>query len=280
MRRQTRTVLLGAFAAAALAAIGAGVWFLAPSVSPLILAPPEEALPLPPESPRLVENEDMAQCLALLRTDPEGALALASAWDRREPNEGARHCQALALLSLGEAVQAATRLEALASRSSAGAVARAAVFAQATQAWLMAGDANRAVGAATLALTLTPEDPAALTDRALALGLLGRFAAAVQDLDDALRHAPDRVEALVFRAAAYRQLDRRQQALADVTRALMLDPGNAEALLERGILRQLQGDAAGAREDWERAITVAPDSAAADLAAQNLALSDAAAAPR
>lgn len=280
MRRQTRTVLLGAFAAAALVAIGAGVWSLRPPLAPMALTPPEEILPLPPESPRLVENDDMARCLGLLRFDPEGALALATAWEQREPNEGARHCQALALLAVGDAVQAATRLEALASRSAAGPVARAAVFAQATQAWLMAGDANRAVGAATLALTLTPDDPAALTDRALALGLLGQFAVALQDLEAALRLEPDRVEALVFRAAALRQLDRRQQALADITRALTIDPDNAEALLERGILRQLQGDAAGAREDWERAITVAPDSATADLAAQNLALSDAASTPR
>lgn len=280
MRRPTRTVLLGAFAAAALSAIGAGVWSSNPPLPPLMLAAPEEILPLPPQSPRLVENEEMSRCLDLLRVDPEGALALATAWERREPNEGARHCLALALLSLGEAVQAATRLEGLAARSSAGAVARAAVFTQATQAWLMAGDANRAVGAATLALTLTPDDPAALTDRALALGLLGRFSDSVQDLDEALRLEPNRVEALVFRAAAWRQLDRRQQALVDVTRALTLDPDNAEALLERGILRQLQGDAVGAREDWERAIVVAPDSATADLAAQNLALSDAASAPR
>ena len=48
-----------------------------------------------------------------------------------------------------------------------------------------------------------------------------------------------------------------------------------EALLEHGILRQRVDDQAGARQDWERAISLEPDSATADLAQQNLALLDA-----
>ena len=65
------------------------------------------------------------------------------------------------------------------------------------------------------------------------------------------------------------------QAATAVDRALELAPDNAEALLERGIIRQLRGDVRGARADWERTIEVAPDSAAADLAQQNLALNEA-----
>ena len=65
-----------------------------------------------------------------------------------------------------------------------------------------------------------------------------------------------------------------EPARAAIERALALVPDNAEALLERGILRQLRGDDAGARADWERAVEVAPDSVAADLARQNLSLSE------
>ena len=68
------------------------------------------------------------------------------------------------------------------------------------------------------------------------------------------------------RAAALRQLDRIPDALTDIAAALTLDPENVEALLERGILRQRQNNPAGARADWERAITLAPDSPTADLA--------------
>jgi len=273
MRRQTRTVLLGVFAAAALSALSAGLWLTA-TPTPALIAE-EEALPTPPEPPRLADGPDFDRCLALLREDAEGARRFAEAWDQAGGGEGARQCGALALIALGEPAMAAQRLESLANRSRAGNAARAAVYAQATQAWLMAGDANRAVGAATLALTLMPDDADALTDRALALGITGRFREAIEDLDRALVLAPDRAEALVFRAAAYRQSDRAEEAMRDVTRALVLEPDNAEALLERGILRQLRGDPAGARADWERAIEVAPNSAAADLAAQNLALNEA-----
>jgi hypothetical protein len=42
----------------------------------------------------------------------------------------------------------------------------------------------------------------------------------------------------------------------------------------------LAGDTEGARMDWERAIEIAPHSAAADLAFQNLALNEAGPAAR
>jgi two-component system nitrogen regulation sensor histidine kinase NtrY len=67
-------------------------------------------------------------------------------------------------------------------------------------------------------------------------------------------------------------VNRAAEALASVERALALAPDHPEALLERGILRQLRGDADGARRDWERVLAVAPDSLAADLADQNLSL--------
>ena len=60
-----------------------------------------------------------------------------------------------------------------------------------------------------------------------------------------------------------------------MTQSLTLDPENPEGLLERGILKQMRGDLAGARHDWEQVLQVAPDSPAADLAAQNLALNEA-----
>ena len=61
----------------------------------------------------------------------------------------------------------------------------------------------------------------------------------------------------------------------DIDRAVGRDPDDAEALLERGILRERSNDASGARADWERAISLEPDSDTADLAQQDLALLDA-----
>ena len=272
MRPPARTILLGACAAAALTALAATAWF---AFAPREATVAGDMLPLPPQPPRFAEGPDADRCFGLLRTDPDAALALAAAWERQGGGEGAQHCAALAVLATGDVTRAAEQLEQLATRSRASASARAAVFAQAAQAWLMAGEAQRTFAATTRALALTPDDVELLIDRAIALGTIGRHGEAVADLDRALASDPQRPDALVFRAAAWRQLDRADPARRDIERALALDPDNAEALLERGILRQLAGDTEGARMDWERAIELAPHSTAADLAFQNLALNEA-----
>ena len=272
-----RFPLLSAFAAVTLSALVGAAWLVA--TSPRIEIA-EDALPLPPEPPRFAEGPEADRCLGLLRTDPEAAQAFARNWEAQGGAEGAHHCAALALLAQGGIERAAEDLVALARRSGARKAARAAVFAQAAQAWLMAAEPGRAFAATTMALTLTPDDVELLIDRAAALGNMGRFGEAVVDLDRALASDPGRPDALVFRAAAWRNLDRAEPARRDVERALALEPANPEALLERGILRQLAGDTEGARMDWERAIEMAPHSATADLALQNLALNEAGAAAR
>jgi tetratricopeptide (TPR) repeat protein len=272
MRHPTRPVLLGAFAAALLAAIGGAAWF---ALRPAPVEAAGEALPAPPEPPRLSDSPDYDRCLALLRADALAARTLAERWEAAGGGDAARHCGALALVPLGEPEIAAQELERLAARTRAGVAARAMLYAQAGQAWLTAGAPSRAFAALTQGLVLMPADVEMLLDRAVATGLMGRFGEALADLDRALEADARRADAWTLRAAALRHLDRAEEAMRDVERALGLDPENAEALLERGILRQLRGDTAGAREDWQRAVVAAPDSAAADLAMQNLALNEA-----
>ena len=282
-------MMLGVSLAALLGtAAGAAFWLHSTTLTEAAEAPPapppeataapgpaEPALPLPPEPPRLTERPEYDACLQLLRDDPEEALTVAEAWERRGGGEGARHCTALAQLSLGEADRAAERLERLAGESRATNAARAAVYAQAAQAWTLAEQPGRAYAASTLALTMSPSDPALLVDRALAAASLGRYAETLLDVDTALKLEPSRPDILVFRAAALRHLDRQPDALQAVEQALALDPQQPEALLERGILKQLKGDTSGARADWQRTVASAPDSPAADLARQNLALNEA-----
>lgn len=272
MRLPARTIHLGGFALATLAAVLVAGWM---AFAPRAVQRAQDALPVPPQPPRFAEGPEADRCFALLRTDPDAALAVAAAWERTGGGKGAQHCAALAVLATGDVVRAAEQLEQLATRSQDTPSARAAVFAQAAQAWLMAGETQRAFATTTLALALTPDDVELLIDRAVALGIMGRHGEAVADLNRALASDPQRPDALVFRAAAWRQLDRAEPARRDIERALELDPENPEALLERGILRQLAGDTEGARMDWERAIELAPHSAIADLALQNLALNEA-----
>ena len=268
--KSARSLLFALLAAVfLLAGGGAAWWFLAREADEVA------ELPLPPEPPRLADGAEYERCLAMLRDDPEGALSFAEAWEATGGGEGARHCAALAQLTVGEPERAAEQLERLAIGSAAGPAARAAVFAQAGQAWMMAGEAGRAFAATTMALTLSPNDADLLTDRSVSLGTMRRYSEALADLDRALAIDPDRTEALVFRAAALRNTDRVDEALVAVHRALAIAPDNPEALLERGILRQLRNDSAGARADWQRVLNLAPDTPTADLAQQNLALSEA-----
>jgi tetratricopeptide (TPR) repeat protein len=83
--------------------------------------------------------------------------------------------------------------------------------------------------------------------------------------------SPKRVDALIYRASAYRQLGSLDLALDDATRALTLDPNAIAGLLERGNIRRLKGDSAGAKVDWQRILALAPKSAEAQAAADNLA---------
>ncbi len=234
-----------------------------------------EVLPLPPVSPRLGEGRDYEHCMDMMASDPSGALDFAEAWEATGGGEGAQHCHAMAAIELGDPATGAAMLDRLAQDSAAPALTRAAVFGQADSAWMMAGDAARAYASATLAATLSPDDPDLLIERAVAGATLGRFPEVVEDLTRALDLDPRRADALVYRAAAQRHLERLDLAVDDIDRAFALDPDSPEALLERGIIRQRTGDLRGARGDWQRAAELAPDSGTGDLAQQNLALLEA-----
>lgn len=267
-----RSPLLAGLAVLLLA--GGGAWWYAAAPASED-ADTDEMLPIPPIPPRIAEGAEYERCLSMLNVDPTGAHAFADAWLATGGGDGAEHCLALATVQLGEPGDGAEQLDTLANHSGASATARASVYGQAGQAWLMAGDPSRALGSTTLALSLAPDDVDLLVDRSIASATLERYDDAVEDLSRALEFDPRRADALVFRAAANRQLGHLEQAQDDVDRAVGLDPDNADALLERGILRQRRGDRVGARKDWERAVALAPDTATGDLAQQNLALLDA-----
>ncbi len=230
----------------------------------------------PSGPPRLADSADYQRCLDMIAGDPIGAGAFADAWEATGGGAPALHCHGLAELALGNPETAAPLLErAAAEASEATNAARAGVFGQAVQAWLMTDDPAHAYDDATKALALMPDSPDLLIDRSIAAATMERYMDAIDDLNRALSLAPTRVDALVFRAAAWRNEGKLETAQADINRALALQADNPEALLERGIIRQRLGDAAGARADWQRARELAPDTDTGNLAEQNLALLDA-----
>ena len=267
---------------AALAVTAGGSWssvtYATPAEARTITRPAfaeTQVLPVPPIPSRIAEGADYDRCLNMLVANPGGAKVFADAWEATGGGDGATHCRALAEIALGAPERGAELLETLAGRSQGSTVARASVYGQAGQAWLMAGAPGRAYGSATLALSLTPDDPDLLIDRSIASANLERYHDAVDDLTQALDVDPRRPDALVFRGAAWRHLGQLDLAQDDIDRAFAQDSENPDALLERGILRQRRGDREGARRDWERAIALAPDTATGDLAQQNLALLEA-----
>jgi len=272
MRKRVAPIVGAILVAGGLAAGGAW-WLLAPGQPEPDASDAE--LPVPPVPPRLAQSDEYERCLAMLETDPAGATVYAETWRHHGGGDGAAHCAGLAEIALGRPADGAAALEALAGTSAAPDLARASVYDQAAQAWMMAEQPEHATTAATKALALSPDDADLLIDRATAAVDLGRGPAAIDDLDHALAIAPRRVEALVLRAAALRRTGSLEAATRDIDNAIALDPDNPEALLERGILRERTGDRGGARADWERTITLDPDSSTADLAEQNIALLDA-----
>ena len=270
----------GAAAFVVILAVGAGAWWSrtgapAPPLPGSAQIQDDGTLPVPPVPPRIAQGAEYEECLAMLPNDPAGARDMAETWASHDGGEAATHCLALSKVELGDAQGGAAMLEALAASSRAPDAARAEVYDQADEAWLVAGDESRAYAAASVALTLLPDNVDLLVDHAIAAGGLQRFADAQADLSRALELDPKRVDAWVLRGSAWRHLGRLDLAQDDVDRALAADPNNTEALLERGILRQRADDQAGARQDWERAISLAPDTDTADLAQQDLALLDA-----
>ncbi len=222
-----------------------------------------------------VENEvQYERCMLLARQDPSQGLNEALAWESMGGGEAARHCGAIALVGLRQYDKAARRLEDLAAESQSSAKLRAGMLAQAGQAWLLAGDPERAFAAQTKALNLVPGAPDLLVDRAESLAEQKKYKEALADLDQALAAAPNRVDALTFRGTAKRFLDDRKGAEIDIAKALSIDPNYQDAWLESGILKRLAGNDVEARQAWSKVLEIAPHSAAADSARRDIELLD------
>lgn len=206
-------------------------------------------------------------CLAMAETDPAAAYKSGLVWFKAGGGLPARHCVAVALVGLGDHEAAATRFEILADEVAADRDdLRAGMLGQAGQAWLLAGRPVRASQVQGAALSLRPQDPGLLVDRAVSLITSGHYPAALADLDKALEFAPEFADAYLYRASVKRYLNDLGGAWVDVTDALALAPGLPAALLERGILHHRDEDLDAARADWLRVIDTAPRSEEADAA--------------
>ncbi len=165
-------------------------------------------------------------CVALTKKQPQLAYDQASGWRADRGGAAAMHCQALALLELGQPVRAATVLDAAAEAMEGTPFIAADMHAQAGNAWLLAGDAKRATARFTWALDLLPaalpSRADVLIDRARAYASLEDKSKTIADLAAALTLAPKNIEALLLRAEAYLSMGDKTRALSDIATARSL----------------------------------------------------------
>ena len=210
------------------------------------------------------------RCLADSSANPGLALVDAEAWAKSGGGVPAQHCAALALVTLKRYPEAGTRLDKVAGGPDRLDVDfRVALFDQAGNAWLLAGDGARAVQSFSGALALSAGDPDLFADLARAQAMRKDWHEVDLDLNAALQLAPRRADLLVLRASARRALKRYDDARQDIEAALKLRPGDGSALVERGLLRRQLGDIGGARRDFEAAQKAGPAGVTAE-ARQNL----------
>ena len=214
-------------------------------------------------------------CVALTKSDANSAYEQALAWHSGGGGAAAEHCGALALVQLGRYGEAAPKLDALAQERALAPGARAQLFDQAGNIWLLAEDAVRAELSFSNALGLAPGDIDTLADRARARAMRKNWSGADADLSAALARDGDRADLLVLRASARHAMGRKSDARADIDEALDIFPGYGDALVERGAMKFEDGNTAGARADWQLVVKSAPRSRAAALAGEYLSQLDA-----
>jgi tetratricopeptide (TPR) repeat protein len=92
--------------------------------------------------------------------------------------------------------------------------------------------------------------------RALALSLVGRYAEAIADYDQALAMLPNHAVALNNRAWALFKMGRIAEAVPDVEKSLSIDRTSPHAFDTRAHLHQAQGNPERAYEDYRQAMSL------------------------
>lgn len=197
-------------------------------------------------------------CLSASSLNPQAALLDAQAWIKAHGGVPAQHCEAVALVNLKRYAEAGARLDHIAADRGVPDIAfRVALYDQAGNAWLLAGNGARAVQSFSAALAMSAGDPDLFADLARAQAMLRNWHEVDLDLNAALQLAPHRADLLVLRASARRALQHFAQANQDIELALKLKPHDSNALVERGLLRKQLGDLNGARRDFRAALKTA-----------------------
>jgi len=226
-------------------------------------------------------QDQLQACLEQAQSNPESAVAQASAWLAK--TQGA--ARADPQQCLGQAYADLERWRAahdafLAARDAAlpsDYVRRAHLGAMAGNAALTGNDPATALpelGKAVADAALAGDKPLAGSvgaDEARALVALGRNDDAAKALAQARSDAPRNAEVWLLSATLSRRMGDLAAAQAQIETAATLDKTDPAIALEAGVIAELAGNEAAARKSWQSVIAVAPDSPQAKSAKAYLA---------
>jgi tetratricopeptide (TPR) repeat protein len=243
--------------------------FTAPTVfAALMLAAPAVQAQIQPRS------SPASHCLQSINANPAAAIAEAEALYEAGNTIDSRQCLGVALVAQGEAPRGARILEDLAreiaNKRDVSAGTKGLVWSDAGRAWLEADDIPKALTAFDNAVKLMPSDRELRVDRAVALGGARRFWDAIDDLTAAINGGVDTAEVYLLRATAWREVGTAELAMDDINRAAKIAPDDPNVVLERARLRALSNDASGAQQDFLTVMKLAPGTAAAVTAHNEL----------
>jgi len=228
------------------------------------------------------------RCMAMADRVPDKAINLALEWQANGGGVPARHCEAYALVHLGEPAEGAARMMQIAKdmrvgrdmpvrmgkRVVANAGLLADMYGQAANAWLLAGEIVRASDAVDLALSLAQrgsvQERELIVDRARIAAADKDYELALNDLEYVLKGDSGRKDILILLASAARgsgKYARAATVLAAYQRAFPDDPA---AFLELGNLEHVQGNKAAARSAWLRVLQLEEAGMNAEAARTNL----------
>lgn len=247
-------------------------------LTPLMFAAALQASSLPSVNVPQSNDDRLHACLALVRSNPSQAATEAQAWveEGAAGRLAARRCLGLAFAAQEQWASAATVYDQAAQEAeTANDPGRAGFRAQAGNAWLAAGEAQRALQALDAALTAQGLAPAqrgqALLDRARAQVALGRADRARADIDSALLLIPNDGFAWYLSAALARRANDPVRAATDIGHARQYAPDDPDILLLAGTIMGQAGNMNEAYTLYRRVVELAPDSDAGHQAAASLA---------
>ena len=187
-----------------------------------------------------VETERYLSCLERVATDHEAAFEDALAWRMEGGGWPAAHCEARAVIALGDVASGAAMMEEQANAEVSGRneAIRVSMLVEAGDAWLMIAQAEAAGRAFAAALDLAPLDLDALLGQAETSVALGAWDAAESAATAGIEQAPGLADGWRLRALARLETGALDAAWDDMESAREIEPENIEILVLRGRINE------------------------------------------